>query len=213
MTMPKQNRDTSRGTLYIVAAPSGAGKTSLVKALLEAMTGISVSVSHTTRAKRPGEEDGVHYHYIDKIRFTEMMEQGAFLEHAQVFDNFYGTSESSVMEQLATGEDVILEIDWQGAQQVRQRFTDAVGIFILPPSKAALRERLTDRGQDDGSIINRRMGDAEAEMSHYNEFDYVVINDQFEPALADLQNIVASQRLQLQYREADLQALINELTT
>lgn len=183
------------GTLYIVSAPSGAGKTSLLKVLLENAAGIGVSVSHTTRAMRPGEENGVHYHFVDVATFQQMIGQGDFLEHAQVFDNFYGTSQAAVTAQLASGQDVILEIDWQGARQVRERFTDAVGIFILPPSKAALRERLTDRGQDDQAIIDRRMRDAEAEMSHYAEFDYLVVNDDFDTAVADLQAVISSQRL------------------
>ena len=207
MTMPEK----ARGTLYIVSAPSGAGKTSLVKALLKLMEGISVSVSHTTRAKRPGEEDGVNYHFVDTATFTAMIEEGAFLEHAQVFDNYYGTSEPSVIDQLASGQDVILEIDWQGAQQVRKRFPDAVGIFILPPSKTALRERLTDRGQDDEATIDRRMRDAESEMSHYHEFDYVVVNDQFDVALAELQAIVTSQRLHIHRQGPGLAQLVSEL--
>jgi guanylate kinase len=180
-----QQHNTS-GTLYIVSAPSGAGKTSLLKVLLEDMKDIAVSVSHTTRAMRPGEENGVHYHFVDVESFQQMTAAGDFLEHAQVFDNFYGTSQAAVTAQLASGQDVILEIDWQGAQQVRKHFADAVSIFILPPSKAALRERLTDRGQDDEAIIDRRMRDAEAEMSHYAEFDYLVVNDDFDTAVADL---------------------------
>lgn len=207
MTTPAQ----THGTLFIVSAPSGAGKTSLVKALLEAVKGVGVSVSHTTRAKRPGEEDGVHYHYVDVATFTDMISQGAFLEHAQVFDNYYGTSEAAVLNQLTSGQDVILEIDWQGAQQVRKRFADAVSIFILPPSRSALKERLTGRGQDDDSIIERRMRDAKTEMSHYNEFDYVVVNDDFDAALSDLQAIVISQRLAIQHQATALQALISDL--
>lgn len=207
MSTPNQ----THGTLFIVSAPSGAGKTSLVKALLEAMGGIGVSISHTTRAMRPGEENGVHYHYVDVATFTEMIKQGAFLEHAQVFDNYYGTSEEAVLNQLATGQDVILEIDWQGAQQVRARFPDAVSIFILPPSRAALKERLTDRGQDDEGIIERRMRDAKAEMSHYNEFDYVVVNDDFYIARSELQAIITSQRLSIRHQATALQTLISDL--
>lgn len=207
MTKPEQ----APGNLFIISAPSGAGKTSLVKALLESMDGINVSISHTTRNKRPGEEDGVHYHYVDVPTFTEMMGQGAFLEHAQVFDNYYGTSEAAVLDQLTSGQDVILEIDWQGAQQVRQRFPDAVGIFIFPPSKVALRERLSNRGQDDENIINRRMRDAEAEMSHYHEFDYVVVNDDFDVALVDLQTVITSQRFNIRRQSVKLQAMIHDL--
>jgi guanylate kinase len=203
--------EQARGTLYIISAPSGAGKTSLVKALLEAEDGIGVSVSHTTRAMRPGEEDGVHYHYVDVDTFRAMVSAEEFLEHAQVFDNFYGTAKTAVLAQLASGQDVILEIDWQGAQQVRRHFTDAVGIFILPPSKTALRERLTGRGQDDDSIIERRMRDAEAEMSHYAEFDFVVVNDDFDTALAELRAIVTSQRLSIGRQSLLLRPLLQEL--
>jgi guanylate kinase len=203
--------DSAHGTLYIVSAPSGAGKTSLLKALLENAQGIGLSVSHTTRAKRPGEQDGVHYHYVDEATFTQMVADQAFLEHAKVFDNYYGTSQAAVLAQLASGQDVILEIDWQGAQQVRKHFPQAVGIFILPPSKAALRERLTDRGQDDTAIIDRRMRDAEAEMSHYHEFDYVVVNDDFEGALSELRAIITSQRLSITRQQVALRDLIQAL--
>ena len=204
-------QEQAHGTLFIISAPSGAGKTSLIKALLETTQGIDVSVSHTTRAKRPGEEDGVHYHYVDVPAFNNMVEQGAFLEHAQVFDHHYGTSETAVLDQLATGRDVILEIDWQGAEQVRIRISGTVSIFILPPSRAALRERLTDRGQDNDATINRRMHDAVTEMSHYHEFDYIVVNDEFEVALKDLGAIVTSQRFHVHRQKQELQTLIHEL--
>lgn len=203
--------DGTLGTLYIVSAPSGAGKTSLLKALLENAQGIGLSVSHTTRAKRPGEQDGVHYHYVDEAAFTQMVEGEAFLEHAKVFDNYYGTSQASVLTQLESGQDVILEIDWQGAQQVRKHFPQAVGVFILPPSKTALRERLTDRGQDDSSIIDRRMRDAEAEMSHYHEFDFVVVNDDFDAALNELRAIISCQRLAISRQAVSLGELIKSL--
>lgn len=203
--------DGTQGTLYIVSAPSGAGKTSLLKVLLKDAEGIGLSVSHTTRAQRAGEQDGVHYHFVDVASFTEMVAQGEFLEHAQVFDNYYGTSRHAVLAQLASGQDVILEIDWQGAQQVRKHFPHAVGVFILPPSKEALRERLTGRGQDGSSIIERRMRDAEAEMSHYHEFDYVVVNDDFATALAELQAIIRSQRLRVSRQQQLLQGLIGSL--
>ncbi len=199
------------GTLYIVSAPSGAGKTSLLKVLLEDADGIGVSVSHTTRAMRPGEQEGVHYHFVDESVFKRMIAQGDFLEYAQVFDHYYGTSQAAVMAQLASGQDVILEIDWQGARQIRARFADAVGIFILPPSKVALRERLTGRGQDDEAIIARRMQDAEAEMSHYGEFDYVVVNDNFDTAVADLQAVISSQRLRIERQRVGLQHLLADL--
>ncbi len=185
----------SIGNLYIVSAPSGAGKTSLVKALLEAEPRVRVSVSHTTRAMRPGEVDGVNYHFVSREQFTAMLEQGAFLEHAQVFDNFYGTSQHWVEQTLAEGYDLILEIDWQGAQQVRRLLPQAKSIFILPPTQEALRHRLTNRGQDSGEIIERRMRDAVSEMSHYVEFDYLVINDDFGHALEDLKAIFRANQL------------------
>lgn len=185
------------GTLFVFAAPSGAGKTSLVKALLKNMDGISVSVSHTTRAMRPGEEDGIHYHFIDIPSFKKMVDEDAFLEHARVFDNYYGTSRTGIEQQLALGMDVILEIDWQGAQQVRKLMPETVGVFILPPSRDALEQRLRGRGQDSDEIIARRMRDAQSESAHYNEFDYVVINDDFDTALAELEAIVTCQRQRL----------------
>ncbi|HHI93007.1 MAG TPA: guanylate kinase [Gammaproteobacteria bacterium] len=199
------------GTLYIVSAPSGAGKTSLLKVLLENADGIGLSVSHTTRAMRSGEQNGVHYHFVDENTFKQMITQGDFLEHARVFDHYYGTSQAAVMAQLASGQDIILEIDWQGARQIRKRFDDAVGIFILPPSKTALRERLTGRGQDDEAIIARRMRDAETEMSHYDEFDYVVVNDNFDTAVADLQAIISSQRLGIERQRVQLKDLLADL--
>jgi len=200
-----------RGTLFILSAPSGAGKTSLVKALLEAMEGVAVSVSHTTRAQRPGEVDGVDYHFVTTEVFQALLGDGAFLESAQVFDNFYGTSEQAVLDQLAAGRDVILEIDWQGAQQVRQRMEGSVSVFILPPSKQALRERLTRRGQDDEQVIERRMRDAEAEISHFAEFDYVVVNDDFDVALGQLQAIVTACRLHIRRQGPALAGLTAEL--
>lgn len=185
------------GTLFVFAAPSGAGKTSLVKALLEKMDAISVSVSHTTRARRPGEEDGVDYHFVDVPVFEKMVAEDAFLEHARVFDNYYGTSRTGIEQQLALGMDVILEIDWQGAWQVRKLLPATVGVFILPPSRDALLQRLRGRGQDSEEIIARRMRDAQSESAHYNEFDYLVINDDFDTALGELQAIIACHRLRL----------------
>jgi guanylate kinase len=183
------------GTLYIISAPSGAGKTSLVKALLERLDGITVSVSHTTRAPRPGEQDGADYHFIDKDRFEALVAAGEFLEHAQVFDNYYGTRRETLVERLEAGEDVILEIDWQGARQVFEAFPQAIKVFILPPSRDALYERLRARGQDSEAVIQRRMADAITEMCHYDEYHYLVINDDFNTALADLEALFRSQRL------------------
>ena len=200
-----------QGTLYVISAPSGAGKTSLVKALLAAAEGISVSVSHTTRAMRPGEVDGEDYHFVTAEQFLGMIAEGDFLEHAQVFDNHYGTSRQAVKALLQQGQDVILEIDWQGAQQVRKIFPHCRSIFILPPSREALRERLVGRGQDSEEIIARRLRDAEADMSHYDEFDYVVVNDVFDQALAELQAIVVAERLRLDRQARRLQSLIAAL--
>ena len=199
------------GQLYVVSAPSGAGKTSLVKALVEANADLAVSVSHTTRPKRPGEVDGINYHFVSVAEFNDLKEQGGFFEWAQVFDNFYGTSKQGVIKQLNQGLDVILEIDWQGAAQVKLHMPDAVTIFILPPSTAALRERLTGRGQDDSSVIERRMQSARDEISHYGEADYVVLNDRFETALIDLQAIIKSQRLSQRHQSMRLTSVINDL--
>jgi guanylate kinase len=186
---------TTSGTLYIVSAPSGAGKTSLIKALLEAQTQIRVSVSHTTRAMRPGEVDGVNYHFTERAAFIAMLEQDAFLEHAEVFGNLYGTSQHWLEATLKEGFDLILEIDWQGAQQVRRLMPQAKSIFILPPSQAALRQRLNNRGQDSEAIIDERMREAVNEMSHYVEYDYLVINDDFNTALDDLKAVFRANQL------------------
>ncbi|WHI51323.1 guanylate kinase [Microbulbifer sp. MLAF003] len=186
------------GTLYTVSAPSGAGKTSLVKALVDNDTQVTVSISHTTRAMRPGEVNGVDYHFIERKEFLAMLEENAFLEHAQVYgDNYYGTAKGSIEEVLNSGRDVILEIDWQGAAQVRRLLPDTVGIFILPPSQEALRQRLTGRGQDDQAVIERRMDQAIDEMTHYVEADYLVINDNFDQALMELSCIITAQRQRL----------------
>ena len=199
------------GILYIFSAPSGAGKTSLVKALVESTDGIEVSVSHTTRSPRPGEENGVHYHFVDPGTFEEMVAAGAFLEHARVFDNYYGTARASIESRLKQGMDVILEIDWQGARQVREQFPDCIGLFILPPSRQALEERLRGRGQDDDTIIARRMRDAKSEISHYAEFDYLVINDVFETALAEIKAIVSAQRLRTPLQAKRHRLMLSEL--
>ena len=190
------------GTLYTISAPSGAGKTSLVKALIESTAGVLVSVSHTTRAKRPQEVDGVNYHFTDRDAFQSMLERNAFLEHAEVFGNWYGTSSQWVNDTLATDTDVILEIDWQGAQQVRRQRPDTTSIFILPPSQQALRERLTGRGQDSEQVINARMAEAISEMSHYVEADYLVINDDFNQALEELRAILLCQRMSMAQQQS-----------
>ncbi len=201
----------SRGTLYTVSAPSGAGKTSLVKALIDSTDNICVSVSHTTRAMRPGEEDGVNYHFVSHDQFDTMLQQTAFLEHAQVFSNFYGTSSQWVESTLKQGIDVILEIDWQGAAQVRRILPDTVGLFILPPSKQALLERLTGRGQDGQEVIDARMQESVNEMSHYPESDYLIINDDFDTALAEFRALIVGQRLRLQQQQQRHLQLLSEL--
>ena len=197
--------------LFIVAAPSGCGKTSLVKALISQTEDLCVSVSHTTRAARPGEVHGKNYFFVSKQEFDQIKKEDGFIESAQVFDNHYGSAKQTVRDLLESGTDVILEIDWQGARQVKKSFNNAIGIFILPPSEAALRERLTDRGQDDKSIIDRRMQDAVSEMRHYDEFDYLVINDDFNLALTDLSTIIHSQRFLLSQQTEKYQSLLNSL--
>lgn len=183
------------GKLYIISAPSGAGKTSLVKQLRQEMDKLVVSVSHTTRAMRSGETHGGDYFFVSVEAFKVMIEQQAFLEHAQVFDNFYGTAQKTVEDNLARGLDVVLEIDWQGAQQVRKMLPDSVSIFVLPPSIDILKQRLQNRGQDNEETIARRMRDAVTEMSHYPEFDYLIVNDNFDLALSQLKSIVTANRL------------------
>lgn len=201
------------GTLYIVAAPSGAGKTSLVRSLVEDTPEVEVSVSHTTRPQRPGEQDGVHYHFVDLNAFQSMIKKGMFLEYARVFDNFYGTSHHAVMDRLKAGVDVVLEIDWQGAQQVRKVIPESRTIFVLPPSKEALRQRLRKRAQDDEAIIERRMQAAVSEMLHYNEFDFLIVNDDFNIALEALRAIFIANRqrrdIQMLRQRELLQALLS----
>ncbi len=184
--------------LYIFSAPSGAGKTSLVNSLAESTRDIIISISCTTRPMRPGEEQGVHYDFIDETRFLTLLDEGDFLEYARVFDNYYGTSRKRVQERLDGGLDVILEIDWQGARQVREKIPASVSIFILPPSRQELRRRLHGRGQDSDGVIARRMRDAQVEMSHFQEFDYLVVNDDFHTALEELKAIVQARRLKKQ---------------
>jgi len=192
----------SEPTLFIVASPSGGGKSSLIRALLDRDDDVRLSVSHTTRKPRPGEKDGVHYYFVSPAEFERLVEENAFLEHALVFDNHYGTGRVAVEKQLAQGFDVLLDIDWQGARQVRRSFPSSRGIFIIPPSMQTLRERLTARGQDDTSVIERRMRDARSEISHWDEFDYLVINDDFEAALHDLHSIVRTGKPARENQEA-----------
>ncbi len=187
----------AKGTLFIISAPSGAGKSSLVNALIKRLPFVYLSISHTTRSMRPGEEEGEHYHFVPKEEFLEMVGHGDFLEHAQVFDNFYGTSQSYVEKELLKERDVILEIDWQGAQQVRKMMPECKSIFILPPSTKALHDRLEKRAQDSEEVIQRRMKDAQSEMSHYAEYDYLIINDDFYKALDEMCGIFVAERLKL----------------
>ncbi len=185
-----------QGKLYIVAAPSGGGKTSLVRALLKLDPRLALSVSHTTRPARPGEKDGQHYHFVSVSEYEKMIENGEFVEHARVFDHLYGTSHKAIMTQLDQDRDVLLDIDWQGARQVDEKFPDCCSIFVIPPSLETLRERLTRRAQDSASVIERRMRDAQAEISHWAEFDHVVINDDFDTALEELLEIINDHRQQ-----------------
>jgi len=199
------------GLLYIVSAPSGAGKTSLVAALVRNVRDVRVCVSHTTRAMRPGEVDGVNYHFITVETFIAMQGRGEFLESAQVFGNYYGTAQQEVHKMLASGVDVVLEIDWQGAAQVRKLMPQARSIFILPPSRSALHERLTMRGQDSADTIERRMQTARQEISHYSEYDYLLVNDEFHQALAVLEAIIGCHRAEQTRMHSALQPLLDEL--
>ena len=200
-----------QGRLFVIAAPSGAGKTSLVKALLASEPRLRLAVSHTTRKRRPTEKDGREYHFVSVPQFERLVARGEFLEHARVFDNFYGTARGFVDEQLRQGYDVILEIDWQGAQQVRRAEPQCVSIFILPPSRRALAERLSQRATDSAETIARRLRDATADMSHYREFDYVIVNDDFATAVSDLRRIVAGRGADLTGAQPALPALLAEL--
>jgi guanylate kinase len=199
------------GTLYVFSAPSGAGKTTLVKALLEQTDDIGVSVSHTTRVSRSGEFDGKDYNFVSQDQFKALIDQNAFLEHAQVFDNFYGTSQIWVEQELSAGRDVILEIDWQGAKQIRQQMPNMISVFILPPSREELLKRLTGRGTDEQSIIDRRMQDAVSEMSHYSEFDFLIINDDFATALQELLAVVLARRQRTTVQSQKQQILLENL--
>jgi guanylate kinase len=200
-----------RGQLFVIAAPSGAGKTSLVRALLARSPDIEVSVSYTTRKPRPNEVDGRDYCFVDRAAFERLIAQDVLLEHAQVFDNFYGTSRERVGRALAAGRDVILEIDWQGARQVRARMPDCATIFILPPSCAALEQRLRSRRTDDEAVIARRLRDATADISHWREFDFVIVNDQFEEALVALESIVGRRGAAWVSTRPDLEVLTTNL--
>lgn len=202
---------SQQGTLYVISAPSGAGKTSLVKALLEQDSQVRVSVSHTTRGMRPGETDGKDYNFVEMTDFDAMVAQNQFLEWAEVFTNKYGTSRIWVEEQLAAGIDVILEIDWQGAQQVRKLMPECRSVFIMPPSREELHRRLSGRGTDAQDVIDYRMNQAVEEMSHYNEYDDLVINDDFQQALAELQAIFTARRLRLAPQQARYQTMLSEL--
>ncbi len=202
---------SSEGRLFVVAAPSGAGKTSLVNALVANDPRLVISVSYTTRAPRPGETDGVHYHFVTPATFEHRCEAGEFLEHAEVFGHRYGTHGDTTGDILATGQDVILEIDWQGARQVKTSFPDCRSIFILPPSVEALRTRLGARAQDSESVIQRRMAEAKAELSHCDEFDYVVVNDDFDTALGDLQAVIAHCRGEGPWTQDNHDELLAEL--
>jgi len=199
------------GTLFIVAAPSGAGKSSLVNALLEREPGIALSISHTTRLPRPNDVDGRHYHFVNRGVFEHLIAHDAFLEHAEVFGNLYGTSREAVEPLLAKGRDVLLEIDWQGARQVRAKWPACVSIFILPPSREELERRLRSRASDDAATIARRLAGSCAEIEHVADFDYVVVNDEFADALADLRAIVTCQRLRRSAQLARHAALIDDL--
>lgn len=198
--------------MFIVSAPSGAGKTSLVRRAVGELEGLTVSVSHTTRAPRPGEVDGEHYHFVDRAAFEAMIDDDRFLEYAEVFGNFYGTSVEAAQGCLAAGQDVILEIDWQGAKQVRKKFDDVVSIFVLPPSRATLIERLRGRGQDSDEVIERRTQEAVTEMKQYHHSDYLIVNDDFEAALAELKAVILAHRVTKSRQALRHAGLITSLT-
>jgi guanylate kinase len=197
--------------LFVISAPSGAGKTSLVKALRERLPGLRVSTSHTTRPPRPNEQDGREYFFVSNAQFNQLVAEDAFLEHARVFDNQYGTSLGQLKDKLAAGSTVLLEIDWQGARQVRRALPDCRSIFILPPSREALRQRLTGRGTDSQAVIERRLADAVTDMGHYGEFDYVVVNDEFPVAVDQLARIVTGTGENLGPRRPELSAVVSNL--
>lgn len=199
------------GNLFILSAPSGAGKSSLIKALIEKHDDMKVSVSHTTRNVRPGEENAVHYHFVTVDEFQGHINDGHFLEWAEVFGNFYGTSKIAIEQMLAQGIDVFLDIDWQGAQQIRELFAEVITIFIAPPSRQELESRLNNRGQDDQAVIQQRMAQAIGEISHYPEFDYLLVNDNFEQCLNELAGLVLSQRLKMTNQSLKYDQLLKDL--
>jgi len=209
--MAVDGKDRGRGRLFVIAAPSGAGKTSLVKALLERHPELHVSISHTTRARRPTEQAGREYYFVTVPEFQELISKGEFLEYAQVFDNYYGTGRRPVEDQLSQGRNVVLEIDWQGARLVRKAMPECSSIFILPPSRAALEERLRNRQTDSAEVIARRLRDAVGDMSHWSEFDYVVVNDDFERAVTDLARVIAGGGEDLLADRKSLKPLLAEL--
>src|SRR3989338_7609031 len=200
-----------QGNLFIITAASGTGKTTLVNALLAAESELRLSISYTTRPIRPNERDGVHYHFVTSAVFEEMVHAGAFLEYANVFGHYYGTSKQWVETQLQNNIDVLLEIDWQGARQIRERLSQAIGVFILPPSHAVLEERLKHRRQDNPEVIQKRLAAAHEEIAHYHEFDYVVVNDIFQQALVDLQAVIKAARLKRERQALQLKGLLAEL--
>ncbi|MES2213108.1 MAG: guanylate kinase [Pseudomonadota bacterium] len=208
--MSTVNESSKQGLLFVISAPSGAGKTSLVAAMTRADARLKHSVSYTTRPMRPGEVDGQHYHFIQKDEFQGMVDRHEFLEHATVFEYSYGTGQAWVEAELAAGRDIILEIDWQGAQQIMRKFA-CVSIFIMPPNKETLRQRLTNRLQDSQATIERRLAGAQTEMSHYVEYEYVVVNDKFDEALAQLQAIILAQRCTVLHQQAHWGTIFQEM--
>jgi guanylate kinase len=211
MSAQTSSTKATEGTLFIVAAPSGAGKSTLVNALLEREPGISLSISHTTRPPRPGEQYGRHYYFVERAAFEREVAEGIFLEHAEVHGNFYGTSRRTVQDLLSQGRDVLLEIDWQGAAQIRKAKPDCVSVFILPPSRAELERRLRGRGSDSAEVIERRLRNSRGEIAHAHEFDYIIVNDRFEDALDGLQAIVRAVRQRTGLACHRYESLIEEL--
>jgi guanylate kinase len=211
MSAHTPSTDVTEGTLFIVAAPSGAGKSTLVNALLEREPDISLSISHTTRPPRPGEQYGRHYYFVERAEFEREVAEGIFLEHAEVHGNFYGTSRTTVQDLQQQGRDVLLEIDWQGAAQIRKAKPDCVSVFILPPSRAELERRLRGRGSDSEDVIERRLRNSRGEIAHAHEFDYIIVNDRFEDALQTLQAIVRAVRQRSALQCQRHEALIREL--